>query len=70
MNSLVGSIRQNNWKQAEGLVNPKITIVTLDHNNNCDPGSQNQFYNAIWAKETTFMTQLLSDFIGDFKYEI
>ncbi len=27
------------------------------------------FYNAIWAKETTFMTQL-SDFIGDFKYEI
>ncbi len=28
------------------------------------------FYNAIWAKETTFMTQLLSDFIGDFKYKI
>ncbi len=28
------------------------------------------FYNAIWAKETTFMTQLLSDFIADFKYEI
>ncbi len=27
-------------------------------------------YFAIWAKETTFMTQLLSDFIGDFKYEI
>ncbi len=24
----------------------------------------------IWAKETTFMKQLLSDFIGDFKYEI
>ncbi len=28
------------------------------------------FYNAISAKETTFMTQLLSDFIGDFKYEM
>ncbi len=28
------------------------------------------FYSAIWAKETTFMTQLLSDLIGDFKYYI
>ncbi len=28
------------------------------------------FYNAFWAKETTFMTQLLSDLFGDFKYEI
>ncbi len=25
---------------------------------------------AIWAKQATFMMQLLSDFIGDFKYGI
>ncbi len=28
------------------------------------------FYNTIWAKETAFMIQLLSDFFGDFKYEM
>ncbi len=31
---------------------------------------KNRFLNAIWAQETTFMGQFISDFVADLKYVI